>query len=53
MSPFLFNANMDGVVREMNARMVEKRLELHSVNGGRFKINLLLFALDTALVADS
>ena len=29
------------------------RVELPSGNGGRFKINLLLFADDTALVADS
>ena len=38
---------MDGVVREVNVRV----LELLSANGGR--INQLLFADDTALVADS
>ena len=53
MSPLLFNEYMDGVVREMNARMVEKGLELQSVNRGRFKINQLLFAVETALVANS
>ena len=30
-----------------------KELELLSANGGRFEINQLLFADDTALVADS
>ena len=43
---------MDGVVQEVNVRMLEKGLEL-SANGGRFEINQLLFADDTALVADS
>ena len=32
---------------------LRKGLELLSVNGGRFEINQLLFADDTALVADS
>ena len=52
-SPWLFNEYMDGVVREANARVLGKWLELLSVNGGRFEINQLLFADDTALVADS
>ena len=43
---------MDGVVREVNVRVLGKGLELLSANGGRFDINQLLFA-DTALVADS
>ena len=33
--------------------VLRKGLELLSVNGGRFEINQLLFADDTALVADS
>ena len=33
--------------------MLGKGLELPSSNGGRFEINQLLFADDTALVADS
>ena len=37
----------------MNSRVLGKGLELLSVNGGRFEINQLLFAGDTALVADS
>ena len=53
MSLWLFNVYMDGVVREMNVRVLWKGLELLSVNGGRFEINQLLFADDTTLVADS
>ena len=34
-------------------RVLAKGLELLSANGGRFEINQLLFADDTALVADS
>ena len=52
MSPWLFNEFMDGVVREVNDRVVEKGLELLSVNGGRFEVNQLVFADDTELVAD-
>ena len=43
---------MDGVVREVNVRVLGKGLELLSANGGRFEINHLLFADDTALVAN-
>ena len=53
MSPWLFNVYMDGVVRDVNVRVLGKGLELLSANGGRFEINQLLFADDTALVADS
>ena len=53
MSQWLFNVYMDGVVREVNVRVLWKRLELLRANGGRFEINQLLFAEDTALVADS
>ena len=54
MSPWLFNVYMDGVVREVNVKVLGKGLELLSANGGRFKINQLLFADDTtARVADS
>ena len=57
MSPWLFNVYMDGVVREVNARMLGKGLDAwenarmlgKGANGGRFKINQLLFADDTAL----
>ena len=53
MSPWLFNVYMDGVAREVNVRVLGKGLELLSANGGTFEINQLLFADDTALVADS
>ena len=52
-SPWLFNAYMDGVIREVNVRVLGKRLEQLSANGGKFEINQMLFADDTALVADS
>ena len=53
MSPWLLNVYMDDVVREVNVRVLRKGLELLSANGGRFEINQLLFADDTALVANS
>ena len=53
MSPWLFNVYMDGVVREVNVRLLGKGLELLSANGVRIEMNQLLFADDTALVADS
>ena len=37
----------------MNVWVLGKGLELRSANGGIFEINQLLFADDTALVADS
>ena len=37
----------------VNVRALGKGLELLSANGDRFEINQLLFADDTALVADS
>ena len=37
----------------MNVRALGKGLELLSANGGRFEINQLSFAEETALVADS
>ena len=53
MSPWLFNVYMEGVVREVNVRVLGKRLELLIANGRRFEINQLLFTDDTPLVADS
>ena len=53
MSPWLFNVYTDGAVREVNVRVLGKELELPSANCGRLAINQLLFADDTALVADS
>ena len=53
MSPWLFNVYMDDVVREVNVRVLGKQLEQLSANGGRFEVTQLLFADDTAQVADS
>ena len=53
MSPWLGNEYMDGVVREVNVKVLGKGLELLSENGGKFEINQLFVADDTALVADS
>ena len=40
-------------INDVNVRVLRKGLELLSANGGRFEINQLLFADDTALVAAS
>ena len=52
MSEWLFNIYMDGLVRDVNVWVLGKGLASLSANGGRFEINQLLFADDTALVAD-
>ena len=49
----LNNVYRDGVVREVNAWVLGKGLELLSANGGRIEINQLLFVDDTAQVANS
>ena len=41
------------MVQEANVRVLGKGLELLSANGGRFELNLLLFADEAAVVADS
>ena len=53
MSPWLFNVYMDGVVREVNARVLQRGVRLISDAGMEWEVNQLLFADDTALVADS
>ena len=55
MSPWLFNLYMDGVVREVNARVCERGVELVNVGevNQRMEVEQLLFADDAALVADS
>ena len=42
LSPWLFNVYLDGVVQEVNVRVLGKGLDLLSANGGRFEINQLL-----------
>ena len=44
---------MDGVVREVNASVMSRGLELPGANGKSCQLSQLLFADDTALVADS
>ena len=41
------------MIREVNVTVLGKGLELLSANGGRFELNQLLCADDTAPVADS
>ncbi len=53
MSPWLFNLYMDGVVREVNARGMDRGLKLNDENGIMWVLNQLLFADDTGLWADS
>ena len=53
MSPWLFNMYIDGVVREVNARVLGRGLELRDENDGVWEINQLLFADDTVLIANS
>ena len=45
MSSWLFNVYMESVVREVNVRVLGKRLELLCANGGRFEINQLLLQM--------
>ncbi len=53
MSPWLFNVYMDGVARQVNARMLGRDLGLVDVDGREWNLNHVLFADDTALVLDS
>ena len=53
MSPWLFNLYIDGVVKEVNARVLGRGLKLVEENGGDWELNQLLFADDTVVVADS
>ena len=53
MSPWLFNMYMDGVAREVNARVNGQGAELVGEDGERWELSQLLFADDTVLIADS
>ena len=53
MSTWLFTVYMDGVAREVTARVLLRGLELLRMNGGRFVVNRLLFADNTAPAAKS
>ena len=52
MSPWLFNIYMDGVLREMKANVGGVGVEM-CVNGGNWVLNTILFADDTALIAEN
>jgi hypothetical protein len=51
MSQWLFNIFIDGVVREVNSRVMEKGVALVSGNGREWQLNQILYADDTALLA--
>ena len=54
MSLWLFNLYIDGVVREVNARVHGRGLKLVDGNDNEWELNQLLFADDTVVVvADS
>ena len=53
MSPWLFNLYIDGVVKEVNARVLGRGLKLVDGNDNEWELNQLLFADDTVVVADS
>ena len=53
MSPWLFNLYTDGVVREVNARVLVRGLKLVDRNDSEWELNELLFVDDTVVVADS
>lgn len=53
MSPGLFNIFIDSVVKEVNARVLEKGTEMVDGQKCKWEVNQLLFADDTALVGDS
>ena len=53
MSPWLFNLYIDGVVREVNARVNGRGLKLLDGDDNGWELNQLLFADDTVVVADS
>ena len=53
MSLWLFNLYIDGVVREVNPRVLGRGLKLVGRNDNEWELNQLLFADDTVVVADS
>ena len=52
MSSWLFNLYIDGVVREVNARVLGRGLKLVDGNDNEWELNQLLFVDDTVVVAD-
>ena len=52
MSPWLFKVYMDSVVKEVYSRTHERGVKLRIDSGSEWVLSRLLFADDTALVAD-
>jgi hypothetical protein len=52
MSPWLFNIFIDGMVREVNARVLERGEALMGDSGGEWQVNQILYADGTAVLAD-
>ena len=52
MSLWLFSLYIDGVVREVNARVPGRGLKVVNGNDSEWELNQLLFADDTVVVAD-
>ena len=52
MLAWLFNLHIDGVVREVNARVFGRGLKLADGNDNEWELNQLLLADDTVVVAD-
>ncbi len=52
-SSWLLNIYMNGVVREVNMKMLHRGLSVVNADGREWNLSQLLFPNDTALVADS
>ncbi len=52
MSPWLFNLYMDGIIREMKAKVGDFGVEMFVI-GGKWLLNIILFADDAVLVAEN
>ncbi len=52
MSPWLFNLFMDGMVREIKTKLSNVCVE-RSIDDTKRKLNFVLFAIDTVLLAES
>src|SRR5215469_15902191 len=55
MSPWLFNVDMDSIVREVKREYMEEGLNLQSERGGevQWRVNMLLYADDTVLTGET
>ena len=53
MSPWLFNMYMDGVVGEVNERVLGRGVELVGWEGDVWRVNQLLYADHTMLIGNS